>query len=183
MANETKKNPAPVTSKSSVESSPSFEERYHKWTNHQVGFAPYWNPSAGDFFEGIIIARDDRDPSFVRYLVKATMPMKCKTGPKEDAETVDVAAGEFFTLSSYYQTERFFDKMLLSGVQPVIACQAVAKRKTKESGRTVWTWKVVSDPRFDEQLKAFFASDQAKLLESQLYNKVAEEQVEEYAEA
>ena len=180
-----KKNPAPVTAKTAT-AGQSFEERYHDWTKHQVGFAPYWNPSAGDWFEGIVMARDDRDPTFVRYLVKATMPMKCKTGPSDSAETVDVAEGEYFTLSSYYQTELFFDKVLLSGVQPIIACQAVSKRKTKESGRSVWTWKVNSHPKYDEQLKQFFASDQAKqLLEGQLARRAAEgapEEIEEYAE-
>ena len=72
-----------------------------QWESEQIGFPPYWNPGEGKKFLARVIARDERDPTFVRYVLQAQCKHLCQKGPADDAEPCEVKAGEFFTCSVY----------------------------------------------------------------------------------
>jgi hypothetical protein len=72
-----------------------------QWESEQIGFPPYWNPSEGKKFLARVIARDERDPAFVRYVLQAQCKHTCQKGPSDDAEPCEVRAGEYFTCSVY----------------------------------------------------------------------------------
>lgn len=120
---------------------------FSKWEEEQVGFAPYWNPETDKWFLGQVVSRDERDPEFVRYLVKAALDTPCKRGPVDGAEEVLVKSGEYFSISVYYSLQGLFDAYLEMGiVPPVMKVIAVKEVKTKKAGQTCWTWKVLISP-------------------------------------
>jgi len=116
------------------------------WVDEQVGFSPYWNPDNDKFFIGAVSARDERDPEFIRYLIKAAVDTECKRGSDENAEDVLVKAGEFFTVSVYYSLRDLFDFYLESGLRPFIKVTALKEVKTKNKN-TCWTWRVQISPK------------------------------------
>ena len=72
------------------------------WEEEQISFPPYWNPAAiGNSFRGIPQGLDNRDPDFPRFVLLATVPIKCEQGPRDDVEEVTVQPGELFTTSVY----------------------------------------------------------------------------------
>jgi len=122
---------------------------FDKWEEETVGFAPYWNPEEGKWFYARIVERDDRDPEFVRYLFQAGMPTPCARGA-EDSETFEpvmINTGEYFTISVYFSLQGLFDLYLETGHRPYIKVISVKKVPTKKTGRNVWLWKVLSDPK------------------------------------
>lgn len=119
---------------------PNFEG----WVDEQVGFAPYWNPEEGKWLYARVIARDERDPSFVRYLMQAGMDTECHRGA--EGEAVKVKRGEHFTISVYFSLRDLFDLYLETGIRPFIKVLAVKEVPTKTTGRNVWTWKVQVSP-------------------------------------
>lgn len=118
------------------------------WEEEQVGFPPYWNPShVGNALIAKVIMRDERDPSFVRYILQAVkFPLVCKKGPSEDAEQVIVQPGEFFTMSAYaaLPLERFFD------LEVVVKVANKRKLPGNEASdgvkRDLWEFKVLVSP-------------------------------------
>lgn len=68
----------------------------------QISFPPYWEVAQGKWFYGMVIALDDRDEDFHRYVVQASHhPIECMQGSKEQAVPITVHDGEYFTLSTY----------------------------------------------------------------------------------
>jgi hypothetical protein len=116
---------------------------FSKWEEEQVGFAPYWNPEPLKWFLGRVVARDERDPDFVRYLMKAEIDTPCKRGPVTDAEDVMIRKGEFFSISVYHSLEGLFNAYLEMGFTPAMKVTAVKEVPTKKSGQT---WKVQVSP-------------------------------------
>jgi len=112
------------------------------WSEEQVGFSPYWNPEEGKSFIGRLVEKDERDPNFVRYLIQAGEDLECARGPSEEAETVIVKKGEFFTISVYFSLQGVFDLYLESGIRAWMKVTATGISKTKTPGRTVWQWKL-----------------------------------------
>jgi hypothetical protein len=97
----------------------------------QTGFPPYWGPEHGKTFRGVVIERDDRDPEFMRFLLKATAPVACAQGPAEDQTEVQVKAGEFFTCSAYAALP----------LDRYVGCEVFVQAKQKrdiKGGKEVW---------------------------------------------
>jgi len=153
MANESKK-PANATNK--APNGNANEIDFSTWEEEQVGFAPYWNPEEGKFFVGTVVARDERDPEFLRYLIKAVVDTVCKRGPVDEAEEILVRKGEFFSISVYHALAEPFDFILENftarGVDIQMKLTAVKEAKTKTQGRTVWQWKMHLPPEHKKML-------------------------------
>lgn len=149
----TTKNPAPF-------GAPTIDTT--DWIDERFGFAPYWNPNEGESIVCKLVARDDRDPEFVRFLVEALAPTKCFTGPKEDAKPELVEAGQTFTLSAYYSVDQKFSEYMELGVFPTLQLTAAEKIKLKKDPRkTVWKFTAKLHPDTAKQLSA---ARQAKAL-------------------
>lgn len=127
---------------------------FDNWQEEQVGFAPYWNPEEEKWFYAQIIEKDERDPNFVRYLMRAGMDTPCKRGSDANQEDVLVKAGEYFTISVYYSLQGAFDFYLETGIRPFMKVIALKEVKTKTSGQTCWTWKLLVSPESKKQLEA-----------------------------
>src|SRR5579864_838726 len=63
--------------------------------DEQTGLPPYWAPDEEQFRQGIpqnffgrVIAKDDADPEFVRWIIQAGKEQNCKRGPAENAESI-----------------------------------------------------------------------------------------------
>ena len=121
------------------------------WVTEQTGFAPYWNPVEGASFFGIVVEKDERDPEFVRYLMKAVCDTPCKTGSEDNEEDVLVKAGDYFTVSVYFSLQGLFDFYLENGINTVMKVTAKKQVPTKKTGRKVWQWQVQVSPK-DKQL-------------------------------
>lgn len=124
-----------------------------KWTEEQVGFAPYWRATKGASIIARLVQKDTPEDSFVRYLLQAGQDIECFRGGKGDDEDEDsrerviVKKGEFFTVSVWYSLQDVFDLYLETGLRPWMQLTAVDKVKTSKPGRTAWTWKLLVDPK------------------------------------
>lgn len=115
----------------------------------QTGFPAYWNPSDGARCIGIVVAKDDYDPDFVRIYMQATRPLQCQRGPKDDAEKVIVKPGEFFSVGDYKSLN----------LQNFIGCEIYFEVDKKvqvksDKKRSVWTFKNVRVVREGLELPA-----------------------------
>ena len=152
MANPTK-NTAPNTNKNA-------EPDFDSWSDEQIGFAPYWTPKEGEAFYGLIQARDERDPEFVRFLVMnlSSVPLVCHRGPSDDAELVEIGKGEVFTVSVYYQLEEPFNFYLQAqeemGIEVPMRVTALSKTKTRDKN-DVWRFRLQIEPNAKKQLNAY----------------------------
>src|SRR6267142_3539793 len=137
---------------------------FSNWSDEQIGFSPYWTPAPGKWTYARPIARDERDPEFIRYLFVALMPTPCRRGPGEDSplkdngENVTVAPGETFSMSVYYQLRDLFDFYLETGIldqaNSGVRIEAIKEVPTKKSGQTVWQFKAQVDPKVRPLLDA-----------------------------
>lgn len=118
------------------------------WEKEQVGFPPYWKPkSPGDLFLAKVILKDERDPSFPRYIMQATkFPIVAQQGPAEDADVTIVSPGDYFTTSVWAG-------LPLDDFMDIEACiMAVKKRKLPGNEasdgvkRDLWVWEVKATP-------------------------------------
>jgi len=121
---------------------PNFEN----WEEEQVGFAPYWNPEENKWFYAQVVDKDERDPQFVRYLMRAGMDTPCKRGPVDSQDDITVKTGEYFSVSVYFSLQGAFDFYLESGIKPYMKVLAINEVKTSTPGRTCWTWKLLVSP-------------------------------------
>jgi hypothetical protein len=165
------KNTAQVTSSSpeQVRELPPFDQ----WTELQIGFAPYWEPTVGGSFVGEIIAIDARDPAFVRCQFRALTPVKCRRGPANDdlqmgpvGEDVIIDTDETFSMSVYHSLAeelQFQADYRAKTAKPVpIKVTAVRKSKTKND-RLVWNFKVTTPKAVAAELNAYRSSYKATL--------------------
>ena len=154
MANQTK-NTAPNTNKNA-----NAEPDFDSWSEEQIGFAPYWAPKEGEAFYGILQARDERDPKFVRFLVMnlSSVPLKCHRGPVDNAEEVEVGKGAAFSVSVYYQLEEPFDFYLQAqeemGIEVPMRVTALNKVDTRD-GNEVWRFRLQIEPNAKKLLNEY----------------------------
>jgi hypothetical protein len=127
---------------------PNFEG----WVTEEVGFAPYWTPAPGEKCYATLVARDERDPEFVRYLLIAGMPIRCHRGPREGGEEVIVNKGEQFSMSAYVQLDQPFMQYLNLGVP--VPMLLTAKEKVKGGQGSVWVWDIKVSPETKAMLTA-----------------------------
>jgi hypothetical protein len=71
------------------------------FVEEQTSFPPYWQPEEGKMFVGRVLALDERDPAFSRFIIQAMTPCDCARGPAKDAEEVKVSPGDQFSISVY----------------------------------------------------------------------------------
>jgi hypothetical protein len=134
---------------------------FDKWDKIQTGFAPYWWPEMGKSCYGRVVAKDMRNPKFIRYLFIAGAEHDCRRGPKNDdvdagaiGEPVIVKKGETFSMSVAHslQDELDFQLYLMEKEEEDIYVRILAEKKTKtahESGaRFVWHFDVRNDPKY-----------------------------------
>ena len=137
---------------------------YSKWSQIQIGFDPYWHPVEGAFCVGTIVNKDDRNPNFIRYQMKAFAQVECNRGPRASGQAVTVKKGETFTIGVYESMKKEFDFHLY--MQSVvkkdipIRIDAVDKSETNNidevtgEKRNVWNWKVCTPPEMKALLDA-----------------------------
>lgn len=116
-----------------------------------VGFAPYLKPSEGMRFYAVLIARDERG-EFPRYVLQNLGgPLKCQSGPVDNAEEVIVEQGGKFTFSQYVQLQDAFDFYLTMGAAgspvPVVV---TALEKVKGGQGNVWIFKVQMESKIKQ---------------------------------
>ncbi len=103
-----------------------------------LGFPPYWNPSAGARFVAVPAMYDDSDPAFHRWVWQASHDIQCHKGSKGDEEGEDystpvlVKKGEFFSTSNYAQ---FAKLPQLIGLEVMIEVTGKVKLDAK---KTLW---------------------------------------------
>ena len=146
-------NPAPTAHVAKDSDLPDFT----KWSALQIGYAPYWHPEAGKKFYGEIIAKDERDPEFVRYQIRNMKSQEsCRRGPNNDdtskgaiGEEVAVPKGESFSISVYYALAEEFDYHLFyaqkTGRHVPLLVEALKTVKTK-AGQDCWQWRALVSP-------------------------------------
>lgn len=119
------------------------------WEDEQTGFPPYWEPSDGGQFKGIVVGQDMSDPEFIRYTVQATHPTACFRGSKNEdrQEAVVVQPGENFTVSDYVQLKlhQYFGHEILVTVKDK---QAIS------GGHTMWNMRLQVSPETKKKLNA-----------------------------
>jgi hypothetical protein len=157
-----------VSEESSVKN-PTIEKGmpdFDKWSEEQVGFAPYWKPAEGKWFFGMPIAIDMRDPKFVRYQFIAGADTPCQRGPSDEederSEAVTVKKGETFSLSVYYSLRDVFDQYLQFGsdTEKPILCRVDAVRTVPTKNQPkCWQFKVRVSPEQKKELTAWRAKN------------------------
>lgn len=113
----------------------------------QVGFHPYWPTEEGKKFFGKVISFDDKDQDFLRWTIQASCTHDCLTGKKDDAEKVQVKAGEFFNVSDYFGLP--LGKYL--GHEVLVTCK---RSKELKNNKSVWIWDVEVTPEVARLVKA-----------------------------
>lgn len=137
-------------------------EGFDKFEDEQVGLPPYWGPDDENLgppddkgfskpltpmqFYGKVVAYDDGDPEFKRYVIQAGHDLLCWRGPKKSVEEVPVKKYEFFSISEYagLPLGRYLGLPIfvyVKGKRPIAG------------GRTVWEWGVKCDPRVKAKLE------------------------------
>lgn len=132
---------------------------YSKWSPIQIGFAPYWHPTEGAACVGSVIEKDDRNPNFVRYLLKAYAKLECKRGPRETGQSVVVEAGETFSMGVFSSMIDEFDFHLymqkvakqdipvrIEAVNKTPTSTPVDENDPEGEKRQVWNWKMFTPP-------------------------------------
>jgi len=157
-------------------SAPDALPDFSTWSEEQIGFAPYWSPAPGKWFYAVPTAIDTRDPDFVRYLFRALAPIECQRGPKDDAESVLVGPGEYFSMSVYYALEQNINFYLESGIFPPLHVTSTKEVKTKTVGQTVWQFRVKVSP----ETRALLDAARAKQVKDKLF--AEGERMAKYAE-
>jgi hypothetical protein len=147
---------AKTTSAKSPVKNPTIEKGmpdFDKWSEEQIGFAPYWKPQEGKWFFGAPIAIDMRDPKFVRYQFIAGADTPCQRGPSEEdderSEQVMVKKGETFSLSVYYSLRDVFDEYLRYGAEtgkPVLVRVDALKTVPTKNQPKCWQFKARISP-------------------------------------
>lgn len=118
---------------------------FSKFVDESVGFAPYWSPKPGAWFYGALTALDARDPEFIRYecINLGPNPITCARGPADNAEPVQVAVGERFTISQYALLADLFNFYLECGADGfAVPFRCTSVEKIKGGQGTLWVYKV-----------------------------------------
>jgi hypothetical protein len=141
----------------------SMFEAAQEWVEQQTGFPPYWNPvvdedsGKGNGFKAKVMARDERDPEFIRYVLQATMGLRCQNGPADDAEEVLVKPGEYFTCGDYAAlplSDYFGEEVVVLTIRK----RKLAANEKNPQKRDLWNFKILVSPetalRLEERREA-----------------------------
>lgn len=135
---------------------------FDKWTDEQIGFAPYWKPGPGLWFYGAPVAIDMRDPKFIRYQFIAGLETPCRRGPGDEdderAENVTVPKGGTFSISVYYSLRDAFDEYLQYGAdsgQPIMVRVDALKTVPTKNQPKCWQFRARLAPEQSKQLAAW----------------------------
>ncbi len=157
MAKQDTKGAADKTSTKAAES-----VDYDKWTDEQIGFAPYFKPIEEAWFAGMAVAIDVRDPKFIRYQFVAAEDTECQRGPADEnnprAEKLIVKKGERFSVSCYYTLRDIFDEYLNygadTGVGMIVRVDCLQKVPTKNQP-AVWQFRARLSPEQSKLMNAW----------------------------
>ncbi len=157
-ASTTETEPEGVKNPTAEKGMPDFD----KWSEEQIGFAPYWKPEVGKWFYGMPIAIDMRDPKFIRYQFVAGLDTPCQRGPSDEederSEQVVVKKGETFSLSVYYSLRDVFDEYLNYGAQsgkPVLVRVDALRTVPTKNQPKCWQFKARVSPEQKKELTAW----------------------------
>jgi len=135
---------------------------FDKWTDEQIGFAPYWKPAEGKWFFGMPVTIDMRDPKFVRYQFIAGADTPCQRGPSDEdderSEAVIVKKGETFSLSVYYSLRDAFDQYLQYGAEtgkPVLVRVDALRTVPTKNQPKCWQFRARLSPQQSKELAAW----------------------------
>lgn len=135
---------------------------FDKWTDEQIGFAPYWKPEEGKWFFGMPIAIDNRDPKFIRYQFVAGADTPCRRGPSDEendrSEAVIVKTGETFSVSVYYSLRDVFDQYLQYGAEtgkPVLVRVDALRTVPTKNQPECWQFRARLSPEQSKTLAAW----------------------------
>jgi hypothetical protein len=85
-------------------SNPDSLPEFQNFEEEQISLPPYLElKEVGQWFYAMPVFLDDKDPEFIRFIMKAEMPTKCQRGSRKKGENEPVLVNkdEFFTLSAY----------------------------------------------------------------------------------
>lgn len=138
------------------------------YVEEQVTFPPYWKPDVAKGWRGIVIARDERDVKFPRYIIESMVTIDCRTGKVTDGEIVTVTPGMNFSISAYkaLPLDRYF------GLEVAVICKELRSGlpPTEESDgmpRDMWVWQMFVSPEVKALLTSRRKEDMAYLKEAQ----------------
>jgi len=138
------------------------------YVEEQVTFPPYWKPDVAKGWRGTVIARDEREVKFPRYIIESAITIDCRTGKVTDGEIVTVTPGMNFSISAYkaLPLDRYF------GLEVAVICTALrtGMAPTEESEgmpRDMWVWKMLVHPDVKKLLDSRKKEDMAFLREAQ----------------
>ena len=139
---------------------------YDKWSDEQIGFAPYWKPEEGKWFAGAPVAIDMRDPKFVRFQFIAAEDTPCQRGPSDEdderSEQVLVKRGETFSLSVYYSLRDVFEDYLRFGAdtgKPVVVRVDALRTVPTKNQPKCWQFRARVSPDQKKELTAWRAKN------------------------
>ncbi len=138
------------------------------YVEEQVTFPPYWKPDVAKGWRGVVIARDEREMNFPRYIIESSLTLDCRTGKVNDGEIVTVHPGMNFSISAYkaLPLDRYF------GLEVAVICTAQRtglppNENSEGMPRDMWVWKMMVSPQVKELLVSRRKEDMAFLKEAQ----------------
>lgn len=138
------------------------------YVEEQISFPPYWKPELGMGWRGTVLYRDERDPTFHRYIIESSIAMDCRSGPVDDGVIITIEPGMNFSIGCYaaLPLERFF------GLE--VAVIAVGSRKlppneaSEGKPRDLWEFRTLVSPDVKQLLASRRKEDLAYLKEAQM---------------
>ena len=164
------------TPQSDIDNNPVFQELLAEtmqsvvpegYVEEQISFPPYWKPDLGKGWRGIVIARDQRDPNFHRYIIESSITLDCRKGPVDDGEIITITPGMNFSIGVYaaLPLERF------EGLEVAVIAMSTRRLPGNEASehkpRDLWEFKTMVSPQVKALLVSRRQEDMAYLKEAQ----------------
>ncbi len=137
------------------------------YVEEQISFPPYWKPDLGKGWRGTVIARDQRDPTFHRYIIESAITLDCRKGPVDDGEIITITPGMNFSIGVYaaLPLERF------EGLEVAVIAMSTRRLPGNEASenkpRDLWEFKTLVSPQVKALLVSRRQEDMAYLKEAQ----------------
>ena len=129
-------------------------------------FPPYWKPEVNTGFRGTVLYRDERDPSFARYIVQSAVTLDCRRGPVDDGEIVTIQPGMNFSIGVYASLplERFFGLELTA---IAVGKQKLPINKNRDIAYDMWQFRTFLVPEVEKRINSNREEDIRFLQEAQ----------------